>query len=90
MISNKDEVIKLAEEILCMLQINGYNIEQMTPEEVSKVVDEYLKDMYEEFEEDYGDIFSEDDISYQNFEDFYKGFTRGLKNKDLHIESYLN
>ncbi|WP_027625926.1 hypothetical protein [Clostridium lundense] len=90
MISNKDEVIKLAEEILCMLQINGYNIEQMTPEEVSKVVDEYLKDMYEEFDEDYGDIFSEDDISYQSFEDFYKGFTRSLKNKDLHIESYLN
>lgn len=90
MISNKDEVMKLAEEILCLLQVNGYNIEQMTPEEVSEVVDEYLKDMYDDFIDSYGDIFSEYEVSCESFEDFYKGFTKSIKNKDVHIESYLN
>ena len=89
MISDKDEVIKLAEEILSSLQINGYNIEQMTPEEVSKVVDEYLKDVYEDFVDGYDDIFSEYDTSCESFEDFYSGFTKNIKNKDIHIESYV-
>ncbi|KAJ53694.1 hypothetical protein CTM_00455 [Clostridium tetanomorphum DSM 665] len=90
MISNKDEVIKLAEEILSLLKVNGYNIEQMTPEEVSKLVDEYLKDMYEDFIDSHEDIFREIEFSYESFEDFYKTFTKSVRNKEIHIESYLN
>ncbi|WP_125152675.1 hypothetical protein [Clostridium rectalis] len=90
MMLKKDEVIKIAEEILCLLQINGYNIEQMSPEEVGELVDEYLNDLYQDFIENYDNIYEEYTCSYDNFEDYYKDFTKKFRNKSIHIDDYLN
>lgn len=38
----KEEIIKLAEEILFLIKKDGYDIEDMTQEEVNELIDKYL------------------------------------------------
>lgn len=88
----EEEVKKIAEEILCMLVVDGYNIDILTKEEVGKLVDRYLQEIYDDYLDDnnyYYDSLFEEEI-YDGFESFYKNFTTKVKEKNIHIEEYIN
>ncbi|MBM7870147.1 hypothetical protein JOC70_001617 [Clostridium pascui] len=87
----EEEVKKIAEEILCMLVVDGYNIDIMTKEEVGQLVDRYLQEIYDDYlnDDNYNDTCFEEE-TYDGFESFYKNFTTKVKGKNVHIEEYLN
>lgn len=87
----EEEVKKIAEEILCMLVVDGYNIDIMTKEEVGQLVDRYLEEIYDDYlnDDNYNEACFEEE-NYDGFESFYKNFTTKVKEKNIHIEEYLN
>lgn len=87
----EEEVKKIAEEILCMLVVDGYNIDIMTKEEVGQLVDRYLQEIYDDYlnDDNYNEAWFEEE-NYDGFESFYKNFTTKVKEKNIHIEEYLN
>lgn len=82
----EEEVKKIAEEILGMLMVDGYNIDIMTKEEVGQLVDRYLQEIYDDY---YCEACFEEE-TYDGFESFYKKFTTKVKEKNVHIEEYIN
>jgi hypothetical protein len=91
MLKVEEEVKKIAEEILCMLVVDGYNIDIMTKEEVGQLVDRYLQEIYDDYLDDdnYCDACLGEE-TYDGFEGFYKNFTTKVKEKNIHIEEYIN
>ncbi|KGK87915.1 hypothetical protein [Clostridium sp. HMP27] len=87
----EEEVKKIAEEILCMLVVDGYNIDIMTKEEVGQLVDRYLQEIYDDYlnDDNYNEACVEEE-AYDGFESFYKNFTTKVKEKNIHMEEYLN
>lgn len=87
----EEEVKKIAEEILCMLMVDGYNIDIMTKEEVGQLVDRYLQEIYDDYlyDDNYCEACVEEE-TYDGFESFYKKFTTKVKEKNIHIEEYIN
>lgn len=86
----EEEVKKIAEEILCMLMVDGYNIDIMTKEEVGQLVDRYLQEIYNDYLDDSYCEASLEEEAYDGFESFYKNFTTKVKEKNVHIEEYIN
>jgi len=90
MIIIKDDVMGIAEKILLLIEKDGYDIEEMPPEELGELVDEYLARFYDcinEDEEVFEQLLEDEE---DDFKRFYKDFTWNVRNKDIHMNKYLN
>lgn len=97
----KEEIIKLAEEILFLIKEDGYDIDNMTSEQVNELVDEYLNslntdnlDEIMELEETEDFILEEYnyEVKKDSFLEFYDEFTTNIKIKRIHKKGkkYIN
>lgn len=93
----EEEIIKLAEEILFLIKKDGYDIDNMTSEQMNELIDKYLNNLNMDNLDEIMDLRHTEDLlleeyNYEvkkdNFLEFYDEFTKNIKNnihrKELH------
>lgn len=96
----EEEIIKLAEEILFLIKKDGYDIDNMTSEQMNELIDKYLNNLNMDNLDEIMDLRHTEDLlleeyNYEvkkdNFLEFYDEFTKNIKN-DIHKKEkkYIN
>ncbi|AVP54026.1 hypothetical protein K144313037_19670 [Clostridium tetani] len=97
----KEEIIKLAEEILFLIKKDGYDIDDMTQEEVNELIDKYLASLNMENLDELMELEETEDflleeynygVKKHGFLKFYDEFTKNIKNNNIHNQEkgYIN
>ncbi|AAO36681.1 hypothetical protein K144316041_21290 [Clostridium tetani] len=97
----KEEIIKLAEEILFLIKKDGYDIEDMTQEEVNELIDKYLASLNMENLDELMELEETEDflleeynygVKKHGFLKFYDTFTKNIKSNNIHKQEkrYIN
>lgn len=96
----EEEIIKLAEEILFLIKKDGYDIDNMTSEQMNELIDKYLNNLNMDNLDEIMDLRHTEDLlleeyNYEvkkdNFLEFYDEFTKNIKNNIHRKEkNYIN
>ena len=97
----EEEIIKLAEEILFLIKKDGYDIDNMTSEQMNELIDKYLNNLNMDNLDEIMDLRHTEDLlleeyNYEvkkdNFLEFYDEFTKNIKNNNIHKKEkkYIN
>ncbi|MBE6064708.1 hypothetical protein [Clostridium cochlearium] len=97
----REEIIKLAEEILFLIKRDGYDIDNMTSDQMNELVDQYLNnlniDNLDEFMSlNYAEDFLLEEYNYEikksGFLQFYDEFIKNMRINNIHKQEkkYIN
>lgn len=106
MVGFEEEIIKLAEEILLLIKKDGYDIDNMTSEQINELIDKYLNNLNmdnlnmdnldEIMDLRHTEDFLLEEYNYEvkkdDFLEFYDEFTKNIKNNNIHKKEkkYIN